>query len=128
MARGFAAFVVVASLILSMTMLSGVGYYSQMGANLDVESQNDDVQAAADQLDGVEFGEGRAASILEGPLAAVMPVIDMVMAVYTVIKNTSGVLQLLYGLPPAVADPLELVFRIAMLATMAYLIRSGSPV
>jgi len=46
----------------------------------------------------------------------------------TVIGNTSGVLQLLYGVPPIAADSVETFFRIGMLVTVIYLLRSGSPV
>lgn len=126
MARGIAAFVVVVSLIFSMSILGGIGYYAELGeAELDVEEQNKDVQKAAEQLDGVEFGEGRSSSILEGPLAVVTPVVSGLQVVTTVLGNTSGVLQLLYGLPQGVADTIETVFRLAMFITVIFLIRGA---
>ncbi|MFW5956773.1 MAG: hypothetical protein ACOCQY_05155 [Halorhabdus sp.] len=128
MARGIAAAIFVVSLTFSMMILGGVGYYSSMGVDMDASGQNADVEKAAQQLSGVEFGEGRSASILEGPLAAVMPVVDMAQSFTAIISNTSGVLQLLYGVPAVVGDILELMFRIAMVVTFIYLIRSGSPV
>lgn len=126
--RGIGAFVVISSLIFSMTLLSGVGYYALLGASVDASSQNEDVQAAAEQLDGIEFGEGRSGSILQGPLAVVTPVVSIIQTFTTVISNTSGVIQLLYGIPKVAADIVELLFRIAMLVTVAYVVRSGSPV
>jgi len=128
MARGIAAFVFVVSLIFSMTILGGIGFYASLGVDVDVESQNEDVKQAAEQLQGIEFGEGRSSAILQGPLAAVTPVIRIIQTFTTVIMNTSGVIQLLYGLPAIAADMIELMFRIAMLVTVAYMIRSGSPV
>jgi len=124
-----AAFVFVGGLILSMGILSGVGYYAQLGdIDVDKSNANSDVEAAAEELDGISFGEGRSNSILEGPLAVVTPVVQIFQTFTTVLLNTSGVLQLLYGLPAVAADTIELVFRLAMLVTIGYLIRSGSPV
>lgn len=128
MARGIAAFIFIVSLIFSMTILSGLGFYAAMGVDVSAESQNEDVQRAADQLNGIEFGEGRSSSILQGPLAAVTPVVRIFQTFTTVIGNTSGVIQLLFGIPKIAADTIELTFRIAMLVTIGYVIRSGSPV
>jgi len=126
--RGIGAFVLVLGLILSMTVLGGLGYYASLSADLDVTGQNADVQRAADQLSGISFGEGRSSAILQGPLAAVTPVVGIFQTFTTVLGNTSGVLQLLFGLPKVAADAFELLFRMAMLITIGYLIRSGSPV
>jgi len=128
MARGIGAFIFIVSLIFSMTILGGVGFYAEMGVAVDTTGQNEDVRSAAEQLDGIEFAEGRSSSILEGPLAAVTPVVSIFQTFTAVLGNTSGVLQLLYGIPKVAADTIELLFRIAMLVTIAYIIRSGSPV
>lgn len=129
MAKGIAAAVVLIALILSMSVLSGLGFYADLNAGeIDADSHNDDVVAAAESLDGVEFGEDRGASILEGPLAAVVPAIDFALTLKTVLANTSGVLQLLFGVPAVAADAIQTFARIAMLVTFIYLIRSGSPV
>lgn len=128
MARGIAAAMVLVAMILSMTVLSGLGYYAELGADLNVEGQNEDVVAAAEQLSGIGFGEGRSDSILQGPLASVVPAVGLFTSFVTVIGNTSGVLQLLFGLPPVVADNIETFARLVMLVTALYLVRSGSPV
>jgi len=128
MPRGITAAVFVISLIFSMTILGGVGFYAMLGVQIDAESYNEDVQRAADELQGIEYGEGRSSSILEGPLAAITPVVTIFQTFTTVLTNTSGVLQLLYGLPPVAADTIETFFRLAMVVTIGYLIRSGSPV
>lgn len=118
----------VVALVLSMSILGGIGYYSSIGVEIDPDSHNDDVVAAADNLDAVEFGEGRSDSILEGPLAAITPAVGIFQGFTTVVTNTSGLLQLLFGLPAIVADTIETFFRIAMLVTLVYLIRSGGSV
>lgn len=128
MAKGTVAAVFMISLLLAMTILNGVGYYALMGSEVDVSSQNADVQAAAEQVSGVSVGEGRSAALLQGPLAAVTPALTLIQSFTTVIGNTSGVLQLLYGLPAVAADAVETFFRIGMLVTVIYLLRSGSPV
>jgi len=128
MPRGITAAVFVISLIFSMTILGGVGFYAMLGVQIDAESYNEDVQRAADELQGIEYGEGRSSSILQGPLAAITPVVTIFQTFTTVLTNTSGVLQLLYGLPPVAADAIETFFRLAMVVTIGYLIRSGSPV
>lgn len=127
MARGIAAFVFLVSMILSITILSGIGYYAEIGANVDVEGQNEDVKQAAEELEGIDYGEDRSSAILQGPLAAVVPVIDILLTFKTVIGNTSGVIQLLFGVPAVIADTMELFFRIAMLVTIAFTIR-GAPI
>jgi hypothetical protein len=128
MARGITAFIFVVALVFSMTILSSVGYFAAFDIQIDAESHNEDVVNAAAELDGIEFGEGRSGSILEGPLAAITPVVGVFQTFTTVILNTSGVLQLLYGLPAAVADTIELFGKIAMLITMMFVIRSGASV
>lgn len=127
-ARGISAFIFLVSLVFSMTILNGIGFYALMGADLDISSTNQDVQNAANQLGEQSFGEGRSSSILEGPLATVAPAINIFQSFVTVILNTSGVIQLLYGLPAIVADQIERLFKFAILVTIVYLIRSGSPV
>ncbi len=135
MPRGIGAAIFVISLIMSMSILAGLGYYGSIGrGQIDASSHNDDVKDAAKVLNssaedgGIGFAEGRSSSILQGPLAAVTPVISIAMTIVTVIGNTSGVIQLLFGIPAPIADIIEMFFRISMLVTILYMIRSGSPV
>ena len=123
MARGVGAFIFVSSLVFAMTILGGVGFYATLNIDVDASGANQDVQNAANQLNGTSFGENRSPSILEGPLAVVVPFIDFVLTLWTVIANTSGVIQLLYGLPPLVADTIETVFRIALTVTGLFAVR-----
>lgn len=129
MAKGVGAVAVIAALVLSLSVLSGVGYIAGLDSDLavDVSSQNEDVQNAANQLTSVEFGEGRSSAILQGPLAAVTPVVRIFQTFTAVIFNTSGVLQLLYGIPAVAADAVEWMARLAFTVALVYLIRSGTP-
>lgn len=127
--RGVGAAVVIVSLVLSMSVLSSLGYYALLGdRQYDVSGQNEDVQRAASELRNISYGEGGGNAFFEGPLAAVQPAVDMLSTLRTVVFNTSGVMQFLFGLPAAAADAIATVFRLALMITMAYLIRSGAPV
>ena len=130
MAKGIGAVVVMATLVLALSVLVSTGYVAGLDSDLavDVSSQNADVEQAADQLTSVEFGEGRSSAILQGPLAAVTPVVRIFQTFQAVLLNTSGVIQLLYGAPKAAADAVQLIGRIAFVVTGIYLIRSGSAI
>ena len=123
MARGISAVIFLVSLIFSMSMLGGLGYYADMGVAYDVEGQNEDVQAAADALEGIGYDEDRSGSILQGPLAAVIPFGDHLQMFTTILGNTSGVIQLLFGVPETIADPIQTMFRLAMFITFIFGIR-----
>jgi len=127
MARGMAAAVFLISLILAITMLSGIGYYAEIGTDMDVSGQNDDVQRAADNLDSIEYDEDRNSAILQGPLAVVIPAIEILQTLTTVVLNTSGVLQLLFGVPAVVGDTIQLFMQVTLVITIAYTIR-GAPI
>lgn len=123
MARGVGAFIFIASLVFAMTILSGVGFYAALNVDVDASGANEDVQNAAKQLNGTSFGENRSPSILEGPLAVVVPFINFVQTLWTVISNTSGILQLLFGLPKIAADTIEGLFQIALTITGLFALR-----
>lgn len=125
MARGVTAAIFIASLVFSMSILSGLGFYALLGADIDVSSQNEDVEAAASELQGIDYNEDRSPSILEGPLAAVIPAIDVLLVFRTVIGNTSGVVQLLFGAPEIVADTVETFFQLSLLVTIIFAIRGA---
>lgn len=125
MARGIAAAIFLASLVLSMTVLSTLGFYSQMGTEIDVDGQNEDVKDAAAALYDVDYGEDRDPSILEGPLASVVPGTDMLITLRTIVGNTSGVVQLLFGAPEVVGDTVQIMFQLALFITIAGFIRGA---
>lgn len=123
MARGIAAVIFLVALISSISILSGIGFYAQLGVSASVESQNQDVQRAAQNLEGIDYDEDRSGSILQGPLAAVIPAVEIVQTLSTILFNTAGVIQLLFGAPEIVAETIELFFRVSMLITIGFFIR-----
>lgn len=129
MARGITAAIFVVALISSMTILSSIGFYAQLGHGIEVdpETHNEDVVDAAAALGDVDFGEDRDPSILEGPLAAVIPGVDTINLLTTIIGNTSGVVQFLFGAPEVVGSAVERLFQISLLITLAGLVR-GAPI
>lgn len=106
-------------------MLSGIGYYAELAVPEDVEGQNEDVQSAVEDLGGVTYDEDRSSSILQGPLAVVVPFVDGLMVIKMVLGNTSGLLQLLFGVPAAVADPIETLFQLAIGVTILFGLRGA---
>lgn len=125
MARGIAAVIFVVSLIFSITILSGIGFYASMGIEADVEGQNEDVQAAAENLGAIEYDEERSGDILQGPLAGIIPAVEILQTLSTILFNTSGVIQLLFGAPEIIADTLQTFFQLAMLITIGFFIRGA---
>jgi len=55
-------------------------------------------------------------------------VIEILQTFTTVLSNTSGVLQLLFGVPAVIADTVELFLGIAMLVTIAFTIPGGADI
>ncbi len=113
------------SLIFSVVILSSIGYYSAIGTERDFSSQNEDVQRANESLSSIDYDEDRSSAILQGPLAAVIPVVEVLQTIQTILGNTSGVLQMLFGLPAVVADMLQLFFQLAMGITVIFLVRGA---
>lgn len=108
MSKGIAAFVVVLAVILSIGTLSAVGYYDSLKVDYDDPSANQDVQDAADALtspDATDTGGTALVEFTTGPANALQ-------ASWAVLSNTSGLLQLLIGLPKSVADPIQTFFQV----------------
>jgi len=107
MSKGPVAFFVVTSLVLSMSMLSGLGFYSQLGVSYQ-DSARDDVNAAADALVGQEASDKSGGSVLQDFTTSAGRTIS---TGWQVIGNTDGVLILLFGLPGVVAGTIQLLFN-----------------
>lgn len=118
MSKGIAAFVIVLSVIMAISMLSGIGYYSELRVNYDA-GYNDDVAAAADVLVGQEASNTGSSVFTDFTVGGA----NALRTAWQVLANTSGVLQLLFGLPPAVADPLERFFQLIFGLTFAGFVR-----
>lgn len=119
MSKGIAAFVVVLAVIMSISILSGVGYYDELGISYDTGTDAD-VQAAADALtDQNATDTAGANAIVEFTSGAA----DTLNTVRVVVTNTGGLLQLLFGLPNIVAETIEKFFQIIVGITFIGFIR-----
>lgn len=119
MSKGIAAFVGVLAIILAISSLSAIGYYDSLNVDYDDPSANQDVQDAADALTNPEATDTGGTALVEfttGPANALR-------AASAVVGNTSGVLQLLIGLPKSVADDIETFVRVIFFITFIGFLR-----
>lgn len=119
MAKGIVAFIIVVALTLSMSVMSGLGVY----AALDVQyttSANDDVASAADAMVGQQATDQSGGSVLQDFTTSAGRTLA---TGWQVIANLSGILQLLFGLPAALTDPIQTFFQIVYGISFAAFIR-----
>jgi len=107
MSKGPVAFFVVTALVLSMSMLSGLGFYGQLGVSYE-DSGRDDVSAAADALVGQEASDKSGGSVLQDFTTSAGRTIS---TGWQLIANTDGIIILLFGIPAAVATPIQILFN-----------------
>lgn len=119
MAKGIAAFIVVLAPILAISVLSGVGYYSNLHVNYGARGADADVQAAAHALTNQEATNEGGSVFVEFTTSAA----TTFQSFWQVITNTSGVLKLLFGMPNSVAQKAQLLFQIAFGISFAGFIR-----
>lgn len=108
MSKGPVAFIVVTALVLSMSMLSGLGFYGSLGVSYE-DSARDDVQNAADALVGQEASDKSGGSVLQDFTTSASRTIS---TGWQVIANLSGILILLFGIPGIVAGTVQTLFQI----------------
>lgn len=118
MAKGVVAFYVVVSLIVSISLLAGGGFYNELGLQYD-DSANQQVESAVDTFTGQEATDRSGGSVLQDFTTSGATTLA---AGWEVIKNLSGVLQML-GIPKIVADALQTVFLLTFGITFAAFIR-----
>jgi len=119
MAKGVTAFFVVVAVILSISTLSGLGFYQTVGAEFS-NSSSADVRNAADALIGQEASDQSSGSVLEDFTTSAGTTLA---TAFEVLANTSGILQLLLGLPAALADQIQVFFQLVFGVTFAAFIR-----
>lgn len=119
MAKGIVAFIVVVALTLSISVLSGLGFYATLGVQYETTA-NQDVQEAADALTGQEATDSSGGSVLQDFTTSAGTTLK---TAWQVIDNLSGLLQLLFGLPSELTDMLETVWQITYGITFAAFIR-----
>jgi hypothetical protein len=119
MSKGITAFYIVLSVIVALSMLGGIGFYSSI--NLDYSDSADaDVQNAADALVGQEATDRSGGSVLQDFTTAGATAIS---TGWQVIANLSGILQLLFMLPEVVADAIQTAWQVTFGLTFAFFIR-----
>lgn len=119
MAKGVVAFVIVVSLVFSISILAGMGFYSEMGVQYDIESENQQVQNAVETFTGQEATDRTGGSALQDFTASAGQTLA---SGWEIIANLSGVLQML-GVPKPLADPLQSIFQLTFGITFAAFIR-----
>lgn len=119
MAKGIAAFVIVTAIIMSMSILSGLGFYAGMGVDYEA-SANDDVQSAADVLVGQNATDRAGGSVLQDFTTSGATTLA---TAWQVISNLSGILQLLFSLPAVLTDKIQTFFQLVYGITFAAFIR-----
>ncbi|MFB6198718.1 MAG: hypothetical protein ABEI52_10695 [Halobacteriaceae archaeon] len=119
MAKGIVAFVVVLALILSISMLSGIGFYSEMNVDY-ANSGEQDVQNAANAMIGQQAADKSSTSVLQDFTTSASRTLA---TAWAVIANLDGILEMLFGLPDAISDPIRLFFQMVFSVTFAAFIR-----
>lgn len=119
MAKGIAAFVVVLAIIMSISVLSGIGYYNELGVDYSDDQYNEEVQAAADAFTSQNSTTSGTSPIEDFTVGAG----NTMQAAWQVISNTKGVLMLLFGIPETLAAMLETFARIVYGVTFAGFVR-----
>ena len=119
MAKGIVAFIVCVAFILAISILSGLGYYADMGVQYS-ESADADVQAAADAMTGQTASDQSGGSVLQDFTTSAGRTLA---TGWQVIANLSGILKMLYGAPDVVASSMQTMFQIVFGISFAAFIR-----
>lgn len=119
MSKGITAFVVVLAVIMSISILSGIGFYDNIGLDYSDQGMDDDVQSAAAAFTSQEATDTGGTAIVEFTTGAA----NTLQAAWEVLTNTSGVVKLLFSAPDSVATRFETFFRIVFGLTFAGFIR-----
>lgn len=121
MAKGTMAFVGMLAVIASISILGGLGFYTDMGVDYNDSSYDADVQAAADALVGQEASNTGSSVFTDFTVGAA----NALSIAWQVIANTSGVLKLLFSLPDILADTIQVFFQIMFGITFAGFVRGA---
>lgn len=119
MAKGVVAFVIMVALTMSISVLAGLGYYAELRVDYSSD-MNEDTKAAAEAFIGQTATDRAGGSVLQDFTTSGATTLS---SAWQVLANTSGVLQLLFGLPPVLADLFQLFFRLMFGITFAGFIR-----
>lgn len=119
MSKGITAFFIVVALTLSISIMSGLGFYGMLGVSY-TDSANADVQRAADSMVGQEAADKSGGSVLQDFTTSAGRTLS---AAWQVLSNLSGILQLLFGIPSELADAIQTFWIMVYSVTFAAFIR-----
>lgn len=119
MSKGIAAFVIVMAVIMSISVLSGIGYYNSLNIDYSNQGYNEDVQAAADAMTSQSASNTGASVYTDFTVGAG----NTLATAWQVLSNTSGVIQLLFNAPKILADTLQTLFQITFGISFAGFVR-----
>lgn len=119
MAKGIVAFIVVVSLTMAISIMSGLGVYAALNVQYE-DTANEDVQKAADAMIGQEAADKSGGSVLQDFTTSAGRTLA---TGWQVLANTSGILQLLFGLPSVLTDMIQLFVQMVYGITFAAFIR-----
>lgn len=119
MAKGTLAFVSALALIMSLSILGGLGFYATLGIDYDDQNADADVQAAADALVGQEASNTGSSVFTDFTVGAA----NALSVGWQVISNLSGILKLLFGAPDILANTLQYFFQLMFGVTFAGFVR-----
>jgi len=119
MAKGIVAFFVVVAFTLSMSVLSGMGFYGEIGVSYS-DDMDTDTQKAAEALVGQQATDQSGGSVLQDFTTSAGQTLA---TGWQVIANLSGILKLLFGVHDALASSLQTFFQMVYGLTFAAFIR-----
>lgn len=104
---------------MAISIMSGLGIYAELNVSYS-NSSSQDVQNAADAMIGQEATDQSGGSVLQDFTTSAAQTLS---TIWQVLANTSGVLQLLFGVPAVLANQIQLFFQIVFSITFAAFIR-----
>jgi hypothetical protein len=119
MAKGIVAFIICVAFILSISVLSGLGYYADMNVQYS-DSADADVERAANAMVGQNASDQSGGSVLQDFTTSAGRTLA---TGWQVIANLSGILKMLYGAPDVVASSMQTMFQIVFGISFAAFIR-----
>lgn len=119
MAKGIVAFMIVVALTLTISVLGGIGFYAQLEVDYS-DSANNATENAAEAMTGQTASDQSGGSVLQDFTTSAGRTLSVG---WEVVKNLSGILQLLFGLPKALTDAIQTFWVMTYSVTFAAFIR-----
>jgi len=118
MSKGISAFIVMLTITMSISILGGLGYYSNMHVNYQA-GYNSDVQTAANAFMS-QSATNTGGNLFNDFTVGASNTLNIA---WQILSNTSGVLQLLFGIPKKAAGMFQYFFQIVFGVTFLAFVR-----